>query len=404
MGIPNFTLLLDPLMQDYKTLDPFDSILVDCQSFLYIAIEYSFQDQEPEVFYEIGHKFQAELAKQLKTIFAACRSPPKHCTIVLSFDGEGVPMKFPTQRKRRDQVNVSDRKKFYKTALFGNNVISRRVQNQLVQALKTSAFMNHFSLSAQYPDRWSWIVSGCDIPGEGEHKLFHLAEALHCRNPLVVSVDNDVYVIAFLRLQRYATFQIAKSKQFYNLSEFVRRLPYSVECLVYATFLFGNDFLPPLVTISANNFTKIHNVLSTLDHRTIPDVVFSFLEGMRNELRFDTVSYVDRTLVVNFWITCLWILDYYQNRHFPQKNMSNPVYDSFDRNMLLTALLDYDFALDTFREAQRQYEEEGTPFQTVQPSAEQVFGADALAKIASYLRETTDKAVCNVIEFAKTSR
>ncbi|GFS68387.1 XRN_N domain-containing protein, partial [Nephila pilipes] len=95
-------------------------------------------------------------------------------------------MKWPTQRERRtkkdrEQRNVSlQGKSKYRSVLFGTNIIALKIQKYLVERLKRYQFKKIEQLKV--------VVSGCNVPGEGEHKPFHIAEALHpdqCRHPLV---------------------------------------------------------------------------------------------------------------------------------------------------------------------------------------------------------------------------
>lgn len=390
MGINNLCKLLDPLSPPSSKPAYFDSLLVDCQSFLYVAIEHSLETEEDKLFHEICESTWAQLSTLLNA-FDAYECVPQKLTVILSFDGEGVPMKWATQRERR-KCKKTSQKSFYRFMLFGNNTLTIRVQHYLLEKLR------------HYNRTLTIILAGCNVPGEGEHKIFHLAESLpECRNPVVASVDQDVFILAFLRLRRYDTVQIYRYGHFYHLTRLVPLLPYPLKRFLDVSFLFGNDFIPVLVGISPNNIPQIHCALTFEEEREdVPAVLAAFLQGMQGRIRFESVEFVDRLLVVSFWMTYFWILDYYTLRHFPQQFLENRVYDAFDRNQLLTALTDEPLSRSAYLEAKETYGDMRT--QPIPHAERHIFtDPDLLADLKSYWIAPKN-SLCHVLRLTSSGR
>lgn len=385
MGINNFCKLIQQIAQPTSHPTNFDSVLVDCQSFLYVAIEHCLEIEEEQIFEEICESVWDQLNELMKTFLWYTSN---YLTFVLSFDGESVPMKWATQRERRRRSKDSISKKtFYRYILFGQNKLTERVQTYIIDKLKT------------YDTLMKIVLCGCNVPGEGEHKIFQVAESLkNCRNPVVASIDQDVFILSFLRLERYESIQIYRYNQFYNVSRFVsNQLPYPLSRLIVVSFLFGNDFIPTLTAITNTNPIKIHECLSSIDEDDDPPTIISmFIESMKDHIRFSLVEFVDAKLMVCFWTTYLWILDYYTQRKFPQQFLENYVYDAFDRNQLLTGLMDKKFSKEVFRKAKENYK--GLITQPVPDAARHVFidSDDLVNRLKSYWIESKNQ-LCTVM-------
>ncbi|GFY01363.1 XRN_N domain-containing protein [Trichonephila clavipes] len=423
MGITNFCMLInklhEPNQEPPSVPEHFDSILYDVQSLLHVALNTALETDEPKLFREMCHVVWCKLVHNLNEFLS--HASVERLTLILSFDGEGVPMKWPTQRERRtkkegEQRNVSLQGiSKYRSVLFGTNIIALKVQHYLVERLKRYHFKNVQHLNV--------IVSGCNVPGEGEHKLFHMAEALHpdqCRHPLVVSEDQDVFVLSLMRLERYDTIQIYRYGKYYPVTRLVREwLPYPVIHLEICSFLFGNDFIPALVSISPNNYPTINQCLMLEDfsepseeesseEEDIPithpaSILARFIQQVSKCLRYKSPSHLDASLVEGFWITFLWLRDYYTRSSFPQKYLENSIYDQFDRNMLLTALSTPRYSWSCYQRAETTYRNMiREPVSSEQAERAVFMHEDVVNLLKVYWTIPTDKA-CVVLKLTKRS-
>lgn len=398
MGITNFCVLIDSLQDDpsWKTSQQFDSILYDVQSLLHVGITNSLETQEEKLFRELCKWAWYKMEKTLNELLS--RPCAENVTLVLSFDGEGVPMKWPTQRNRRMRTDsqVTGKSK-YRSALFGTNKIAMTVQQYFKEQIKHYQLLNIKRLKV--------IISGCNVPGEGEHKLFQIAEAFNCKNPIVVSEDQDVFVIALMRLERYDTLQVYRYEKFYPVHYILKELiPYSVKQLEICSFLFGNDFIPPIVGITPTNAPDIHNALSEHDDdEEPPHAIANFIEKMKTSLRYQTVDCMDPVLLDAFWITFFWLKDYYTQSRFPQKYIQNTIYDSFDRNALLTALCIPDFSAESYNRAKELYSQTVTTPTNVEQAIQSVFKYDGCLKLLEPYWVKPPDNLCVVLDLKKIS-
>lgn len=351
MGIPNFTSFLKAANIDTSSINTFDSILIDAQSLIYSAIDSSLKENEQLLLEDINFLVFNNIINIINSLFKT-NVQEDFITIIISLDGEGVPMKYPTQQKRREN-NIRGRD-LYKIVLFGNNSISNNVVNYLSAALKSK---KHLQFLKNTPEHIRFLISGADSEGEGEHKLFHIATHYNCKNPIIVSEDNDVFIISCIHYADFDSIQIKKKKHvYYNLNDIMSNyLQYNANVLVNASFLFGNDFIPPIVYISENNPAVIHDAMYHCDDTYLPNILYTILSMISKHMIYSQVAYVDESVILEYWKNCLWILDYYKYKNFPQKFMKNILYTSFDRNMVITALLNRDYSIQTFEKAKSEY-------------------------------------------------
>lgn len=353
MGIPNFTTFLKSAKLNTGTLYKYDSILIDAQSLLYVAIDTSLKETEKNILLDVNYIVFTEIVFILNTLFKR-RVHDETVTIIISLDGEGVPMKWPTQQKRREKAALG--RDLYKIVLFGNNSISRNVSDYLKKSLADPKCLRCLKNS---PKHMRFVIDGCTKEGEGEHKLIPPALYYGCKRPVIVSEDNDVFIISCVHFTSFDMIQIKrKYDTFYNLNDIITNyLQYSVNTLINTCFLFGNDFIPPIISITENNPVLIHDAMYKCMEDYLPDVLYFVLSTLENskKIRFSRVTYTDERVIVEYWKNCLWVLDYYAHKTFPQKYMRNKLFSIFDRNMLITALLDRDYSARTFEKARAKY-------------------------------------------------
>ncbi|GFU98722.1 XRN_N domain-containing protein [Trichonephila clavipes] len=116
MGITNFCMLInklhEPNQEPPSTPEHFDSILYDVQSLLHVALNTALETDEPKLFREMCHVVWCKLVHNLNEFLS--HTSVERLTLILSFDGEGVPSKWPTsgnvgRKGRRTTQCVSSR-------------------------------------------------------------------------------------------------------------------------------------------------------------------------------------------------------------------------------------------------------------------------------------------------------
>lgn len=407
MGIANFTKWIECFDKGGEQWnEPFDSVWIDLQSELYVAIDRCFPLDdtydtrcETQFFRDVSKMVRERLARLLLELFRLYprREDRDEAIVMISFDGRGVPMKWPTQRKRRSSSSSSSSealrgKQAYRVSLFGKNALSARVARALVRDLSSGRFHDLLFVREKdrvlFPPFLRYLVSGCDIPGEGEHKIFHAAEKLGATHPVFVSVDNDAFQLGFARLDRFECVQLyngggggrRKTTTLYNLTHFVNEVcTCPAIAILYVSLLFGNDFLPPLVALTDANCVSARRAMSKAwdasaaaaaaakegweTRRLMPAFYDRFLTEMDDCLRYDGLPartpMQTEEAAVRFWTTCFWVLDYYTRREFPQKRARNELFEAFDRDALLALVLANDHlerSVETFEKAREAYE------------------------------------------------
>lgn len=366
MGIKNFKIFLNALNFVSNELAGYDAILIDIQSFLYRAIENSFKSEESELRKDVCIKVLNDLSALFYSIFS--RGQFKDLLrIIICFDGATIPLKFPTQRLRNKISDTS----LFKTSIFGKiGNLSLQVYDYIIQNLKSNC-ANFFSNDIKIPAKMQFIIFGSDIVGEGEQKIFYFNEFLKCKDPLVVSVDNDVFIISLSKLSKFDTIQIYKSSNIiWNVNSFVSNyIRCTKECFIYASFLFGNDFIPSIIDLTEKNSPIIHEALNMCEKDYIPYVFFTILQHLlkKEKLKYVTPSPIEDRIVLEFWKNILWVTDYYEKYNFQQKFMENLLFDIFDKNQIIAVLLDLTYSERTFNEACLEYKNLKTQQPTFNP-------------------------------------
>lgn len=354
MGIRNFKTFLNISYSDQ--LEEFDSIFIDIQSYLYKGLQFTLKSLESDIIEEVCLYVMQSLHDLFETIFSY-NCFQESIKIIISFDGESIPMKFPTQKQRRN-VTVEG-KNVYKIVLFGHNKISDNVYKFIIDILENYT-KKFFPTHIKIPSKLEFYIMGSNTKGEGEHKLFFLGYYLNCRKPVIVSVDNDVFIIALSQFSKFDSIQIYKSKtDFLNVNRFVSNsLLYDKQYCIFASLLFGNDFIPPIIHLTENNCPLIHEALKEIYDCEMPTVFYSVLSKLKaaSKIKFKKISQINESIILEFWKNCFWVLDYYKKYEFPQKFMENHLFDIFNKNHIVSALLDEQYSQKCFKKAQSIYE------------------------------------------------
>lgn len=402
MGIHNFKIFLNTL--NYQTdnmITSYDSIFIDIQSYLYKAIQESFKTEEHELQRDICYKVVHSVKHLLYTLFSSHQFT-NNLRVLIAFDGDSIPMKQPTQKLRRSKINVQG-KMLYKIVLFGHNTISDRVYQYLIRIL-TNHFTNFFSQSIKLPQSVEFILCGSATKGEGEHKLFYLGKYFKCKKPIIVSIDNDIFIIALSQLTSFDSIQIYKSNQFIlNINFWISRaLFYDKEYCIQASLLFGNDFIPPVINLTKSNCPAIHEALKECQQKELNHVFYTILSQLvtKGKLRYKIPPCIEAKVIQEFWKNCFWVQDYYKKYNFPQKYMNNYLFDIFDKNHIVTALLDMDYSRKSFKQAEMDYQH----LETSQPLIESKFNVFNPTQLKMYNRffpKTKTPESCHIIRFQK---
>ncbi|GFT78293.1 XRN_N domain-containing protein [Nephila pilipes] len=124
---------------------------------------------------------------------------------------------------------------------------------------------------------------------------------------------------------------------------------------------------------------------------------------MSSCLRYQSPTHLNAALVESFWITFLWLQDYYTRSSFPQKYLENPVYDQFDRNQLLTALSTPRYSWACYQRAETMYQQIIRDPSTSEQAEQAVFmHEDVVNLLKVYWTKPADKA-CVVLTLTKRS-
>lgn len=358
MGIQNFKIFLNTL--NYTSNEPteFDSLFVDIQSYLYQSIYSSFKSNESEFLEDICLKVVDNLSELFYNVFSTNLYSDTF-KIIISFDGESIPMKYPIQKERRNST-IKTGKQLYKTVLLGYNIISEKVYKYIFDIITNnfSVFLNSMK-NIKIPSDLQIILCGSSIRGEGEHKLFHLGKYFKCCKPIIASIDNDVFIIALSQLNKFESIQIYKTVNvIFNINIFISSfLPYDKNYIIFASLLFGNDFIPPIILLTANNCPFIHEALRKCKKSYIPHIFYNILNHLKNhsKIKYVIPPQIEEDIIIEFWNNCFWVLDYYKNYNFDQKYMNNNLYYNFNRNHIITALVDLEYSEKSYQKAYMKY-------------------------------------------------
>ena len=109
----------------------------------------------------------------------------------------------------------------------------------------------------------SWIVSGTDEPGEGEHKIFKWLRKNPQKTGILYGLDADLVLLSLANANLCQLKLLREKNEFQNIlsrdaewgtldiNELLRSLPVPVDQFIeIAVTCWGNDFLPPIAMFS----------------------------------------------------------------------------------------------------------------------------------------------------------
>lgn len=387
MGIRNFKTFLNISGYKYDKLEEFDSILIDIQSYLYKGLQSTLKSTESGIIEDVCCYVIKTLNELFENIFSYdCFTDT--VKIIISFDGESIPMKLPTQKQRRNVE--AEGKNVYKLVLFGHNTISERVRKFIVNILNNNSklmFPDYMKTASEL----EFHIIGSDTKGEGEHKLFRLGSYYECRKPVIDSIDNDVFIIALSQLYKFDSIQIYKSKyDFLNINRVVSQFfSYDKKYCILASLLFGNDFIPAIINLTDKNCPLIHEALKECNSYEMPMIFYTVLKKLKeaSKIRFKVIPQIEELIIIEFWKNCFWVLDYYEKYKFPQKYMENYLFDIFDKDHIVSALLDIDYSQECYKRAYSMYKKINLESINFNP-IESVFTNEQLKKYEPFFIET----------------
>ena len=274
MGIPAYySYLIKNHPEILETLTTAEHFYLDCNSIIYDVInQFRFKLDQSLIKNEIEIIL---LVIQKIEEYISLISPK---TVTITFDGIAPFAKLCQQRERRF-------KSYYQ------NKIKKKLKKEIVSDFWDSAkitpgtpFMKLLTkMIKEHFDGRGYYIFACDVPGEGEHKLF---EVLRCRQNdkhIIYGLDSDLIMLGMLHLDISPNIFLYRETPVYikninptldekqdyllnlhllsqliakemNVEEEIARVDY-----VFISFLMGNDFMPhfPSLNIRTGGIDKI---------------------------------------------------------------------------------------------------------------------------------------------------
>lgn len=292
MGIPSYFSHIirnySNIICSFKDLSciNFDSLFMDCNSIIYDAVHnLDYNDIEQE---DYESRIINIVIQSIDNYLSIIK--PTH-TIIIAFDGVAPFAKMEQQRTRR-----------YRTS-FTKNILSQTNDRQWdISAITPGTnFMNNLSKRVQHAfENMEYkykvsniIVSGSNIPGEGEHKIFDYLRKQNCLNQNVAlyGLDSDLIMLSIFNLQHCNNIYIFREapeflKHYFPIDKSApNNMPYFLDMkylsssiinemnctyssqqriydYIFLCFFLGNDFLPhfPAMNIRTHGIQVILDV------------------------------------------------------------------------------------------------------------------------------------------------
>lgn len=271
MGIPAYySYLIKNHPEILESLSSADHFYLDCNSIIYDVVnQFSFKlgtmsENEDEIILLVIQKIEE---------YISLINPR---TVTITFDGIAPFAKLCQQRERRFKSYYQNKikKKIKNVSAFWDS--AKITPGTAFMKCLTKKVNDHF-------DGRGYYIFACDVPGEGEHKLF---EVLRCRQNdkhVIYGLDSDLIMLGMLHLDISSNIFLYRETPVYikninstldenqeyllnlnllsqiiskemRVEEEIARVDY-----IFISFLMGNDFMPhfPSLNIRTGGIDKI---------------------------------------------------------------------------------------------------------------------------------------------------
>lgn len=173
--------------------------------------------------------------------------------VYIAVDGLCPMAKMHQQRKRRYMTSWRLDKLNQHHPYWDSNCITpgTKFMNALDAQLTTYA--------TQRSHQVKWVVSGSDIEGEGEHKIFQYIKNNKPDNSVIYGLDADLIMLSMISMERMPESHVTLLRDDLTvdiaalMSSIKKEHCISINNYIFICTLLGNDFLPPLSYLKIKN-------------------------------------------------------------------------------------------------------------------------------------------------------
>lgn len=328
MGIKNLLGLLDvsygDAVDDWTNIMtlPIDCIGVDANCLVYKAI-----DKPKDVSYFYREVFNAISFVLLRD---SIRCTNNEIVVYVSLDNGSPLLKTVTQAKRRQN---RDRDQQAKVIDLIKRIKSSQLTSTELEELCLRCAFNLLDFKIRF------VFDFDTTKGEGEQKIFKFVKSRSFKNCLLISIDNDTFHIGLMNAEYFENFF------FYNPT-YKQKLIDVVQCsridpnLKYKLFALGNDYMPPLLSGTKDQFELIKQ------YSNFPDVISGAIGKKMIKKKQSTIEFQFQV----FLDLLYWNIYYYRTnselRDFDSKDILKLLSGSKCRDSILNQW--QSFNLDDF--------------------------------------------------------
>jgi XRN 5'-3' exonuclease N-terminus len=397
MGIKEFSKIktfltnkfdLRTCVKDFKFDTNPDGLLIDVQSIIYTVLnsKKTMEYLESENIIEICAVIAKEIYQQVDFLlcYVTQHEILESFKVVISFDGRAPRFKLAEQMRRRQYILTQYMKI--------ENILNNSIQNMPKQPADDSTFYNNqakredlitsvpielkqkqllYQLCLWYQSpvisqiilnlknyilddiatmvqAGNWRTKNLKISistnnniGEGESKMFSLAIDSGIKNPLIYSVDSDVFLYSWAGLNKY--FESVYIMHGNNVpTEYIFTFPNNqmqsnyFKFLIIPTLLLGNDFLPSLIGSSDKQIDLLFDVYDkflegyedkseegAIEKVEISELAFNFIcrymislfSQSQKLVKYKLEDDKNDKIGIMYWFAVLWTCDYIYNHN-----------------------------------------------------------------------------------------